>query len=209
MDRRRFEKVSKSSDFPTIILDVPKKFSKLLACHVDVMDAVRGMIREGGAKEALAAIYALRQRNLISGKLASCMDEFTSAASLVHGFFQLEFTKAVENGRRIKGQTPAMQRLYYESFKACETIRNSILTEWHELSLKVTDTNLAEEAKRIDVMGREAYWKLLGEPLPLAITASAGSEPINRCQRCQRPRRGYQKKVTSQKTSLARVSNLP
>merc|ERR1711988_620923 len=52
------EKAAMASDFPTLILDVPRYLSELLQCHSDVMGPVRGMTSEGGSKEALAAIYA-------------------------------------------------------------------------------------------------------------------------------------------------------
>lgn len=170
-----FEKESKSSDFPTIILDLSKAFSDLLCCHKEVMSAVRGMISEGGSKEALAAIYALRQRSTITGQLDGCMQRFMASANLLHGFYEHLFFESLETNKKLKGQTAPMQRLYFESIHACSKLRDDILTQWHKLGLQVTDDNLAEEAKRIDMTEKAAFCKLMGMPSPtLAITGGSG-----------------------------------
>merc|ERR1712046_424406 len=49
------------------------------------------------------------------------------------------------------------------------TLRENILNEWHQLWLKLSDRDLAEEAKRIDMSGREAFGRLMGIPQPLAM----------------------------------------
>ena len=171
-----FEKESKSSDFPTIILDLSKTFSDLLCCHKEVMSAVRGMISEGGSKEALAAIYALRQKSIITGQLDGCMQRFMASANLLHGFYEHLFFDGLETNKKIKGQTAPIQRLYFESIRACSKIRDDILTHWHKLGLQVTDDNLAEEAKRIDMTERAAFCQLMGMPSPtLALT---GGSPL-------------------------------
>mmetsp|Transcript_77204 Transcript_77204/g.184844 ORF Transcript_77204/g.184844 Transcript_77204/m.184844 type:complete len:663 (-) Transcript_77204:184-2172(-) len=172
-----FEKGAKSSDFPTIILDLPKTLSELLSCHKEVMSAVRGMISEGGSKEALAAIYALRQRGTITGQLDACMQRCLASANLIHGFYEHLFFDGLESGKKIKGQTASMQRLYFESYRACSKMRDDILTKWHKLGLQVTDDNLAEEAKRIDMTERAAFCQLMGMPAPnLALTAGSTSQ---------------------------------
>ncbi|CAE7230139.1 unnamed protein product [Symbiodinium sp. CCMP2456] len=106
-----FEKESRSSNFPTIILDLPKTLSDLLCCFKQVMTAVRSMISEGGSKEALAAIYALRQRSTITGQLDACMQKFLTSANLMHGFFEHLFFEGLENNKKIKGQSVALPRL--------------------------------------------------------------------------------------------------
>ncbi|CAE7480699.1 unnamed protein product, partial [Symbiodinium necroappetens] len=131
-----FEKESRSSNFPTIILDLPKTLSDLLCCFKQVMTAVRSMISEGGSKEALAAIYALRQRSTITGQLDACMQKFLTSANLMHGFFEHLFFEGLENNKKIKGQSAAMQRLYFESHRACNKLRDEILTKWHKLGLE-------------------------------------------------------------------------
>eukprot|EP00930_Biecheleria_cincta_P043115 TRINITY_DN29642_c0_g1_i1.p1 TRINITY_DN29642_c0_g1~~TRINITY_DN29642_c0_g1_i1.p1 ORF type:complete len:688 (+),score=137.65 TRINITY_DN29642_c0_g1_i1:94-2157(+) len=168
-----FEKESRASDFPTIILDMPKTFAELLACHVEVMSAVRGMISEGGSKEALAAIYALRQRSTITGQLSTCMERFLTSATLMHGFFEHLFFEGLANGKGMKGQVASMQRLCFESFRACAKLRDSILTQWHQLGLKVSDENLSEEAKRIDMTEKAAFCQLMGMPAPMLALGGA------------------------------------
>ncbi|CAK9019621.1 Uncharacterized protein SCF082_LOCUS14592 [Durusdinium trenchii] len=172
-----FEKESKCSDFPTIILDLSKTFADLLCCHKEVMSAVRGMIGEGGSKEALAAIYALRQRNTITGQLDGCMQRFMASANLLHGFYEHMFFESLEGNKKIKGQTAPMQRLYFESIRSCGKIRDDILTQWHKLGLQVTDDNLAEEAKRIDMTEKAAFCQLMGMPSPtLALTGGSAAK---------------------------------
>ncbi|CAK9118639.1 unnamed protein product [Durusdinium trenchii] len=164
-----FEKESKCSDFPTIILDLSKTFADLLCCHKEVMSAVRGMIGEGGSKEALAAIYALRQRNTITGQLDGCMQRFMASANLLHGFYEHMFFESLEGNKKIKGQT--------ESIRSCGKIRDDILTQWHKLGLQVTDDNLAEEAKRIDMTEKAAFCQLMGMPSPtLALTGGSAAK---------------------------------
>lgn len=170
-----FEKKAKASDFPTLILDVCLKFVDLLACHIEVMGAVRGMIKEGGSKEALAAIYALRQRQTIDGRFFGSVQRFISSASLVHGLFEHEFFRSLEGGQKIKAQDPAMQRLYYESFRACTQLRDSIMTQWHTLSLTVSDEDLGEEARRMDIKEKAAFSQLLEMPVQaLCLTNGPG-----------------------------------
>lgn len=175
-----FEEEARSSDFPTIILNVPKRLSDLIQTHVEVMGAMRGMICEGGSKEALAAIYALRQRSSITGLLADRMHEFLESAALLHGFFQNQLFKELESGRRIKGQVAYMQRLYLDSYNSCASLRDSILTEWHQLGMQVSDSGLAEEAKRIDVGEKEAFSRLMALPqaLPCLGDVKAGAQQL-------------------------------
>eukprot|EP00439_Symbiodinium_sp_Y106_P075202 s1975_g14.t2 len=165
-----FEKESRSSNFPTIILE-SWQMAYLLCCFKQVMTAVRSMISEGGSKEALAAIYALRQRSTITGQLDACMQKFLTSANLMHGFFEHLFFEGLENNKKIKGQSAAMQRLYFESHRACNKLRDEILTKWHKLGLEVSDDNLAEEAKRIDMTEKAAFCQLMG-----ALTTGYGGE---------------------------------
>eukprot|EP00913_Durusdinium_trenchii_P023575 g22150.t1 len=149
------------------------------------------MIGEGGSKEALAAIYALRQRNTITGQLDGCMQRFMASANLLHGFYEHMFFESLEGNKKIKGQTAPMQRLYFEpwkvtvekkpslkeSIRSCGKIRDDILTQWHKLGLQVTDDNLAEEAKRIDMTEKAAFCQLMGMPSPtLALTGGSAAK---------------------------------
>eukprot|EP00434_Breviolum_minutum_P023778 symbB.v1.2.020972.t3/scaffold1791.1/size101237/12 len=191
-----FEKESKSSDFPTIILDLSKTFSDLLCCHKEVMSAVRGMISEGGSKEALAAIYALRQKSIITGQLDGCMQRFMASANLLHGFYEHLFFDGLETNKKIKGQTAPIQRLYFESIRACSKIRDDILTHWHKLGLQAmigmyygVPTLLMfqhasfqhgcpsiQRQRSIDMTERAAFCQLMGMPSPtLALT---GGSPL-------------------------------
>eukprot|EP00929_Paragymnodinium_shiwhaense_P104835 TRINITY_DN69574_c0_g3_i1.p1 TRINITY_DN69574_c0_g3~~TRINITY_DN69574_c0_g3_i1.p1 ORF type:complete len:659 (+),score=135.39 TRINITY_DN69574_c0_g3_i1:184-2160(+) len=170
-----FEKESKSSDFPAIILDLPRKLSDLLMCHVEVMGALRSMIAEGGSKEALAAIFALRQRGTITGRLALSIEQFVASATLVHGFFQSCFFKGIEEGKKTKGQVPSMQRVYFESFRAVSALHSSIMTQWHQLGMKISDKDLSDEARRIDFHEREAFAQLMGMPQAVPMLGAIGS----------------------------------
>jgi hypothetical protein len=174
------EKAAMASDFPSLILDVPRNLAELLLCHIEVMGPVHGMTSEGGSKEALAAIYALRQRDAVTGRLLTTMDRFITSARLVHNIFKRQHLLGLEKGQVIKGQTPTMQRMYFESYSACNSLRESILNEWHQLWLKLSDRDLAEEAQRIDMSGKEAFGRLMGLSTPLAILGpSASSQPLS------------------------------
>merc|ERR1712039_695064 len=53
-----------------------------------------------------------------------------------------------------------------------------ILTEWHQLGLKVSDRGLQEEAKRIDMHEREAFQRLMNMPGPSLAISAGSSIPI-------------------------------
>lgn len=167
--------VSKASDMPSLILDLPRKFSNLLECHVQVMGAVNAMVSRGGSKEGLAAIYALRQRSSITGQLASCMDAFIAATQLAHGVLQHELFKSIEQNKRLSGQLPAIQRMYLTSFNATFKLRDAILTEWHQLALKVNDAKLADEFRRCDAVARESYNQLMRVPVVMNALTDGGA----------------------------------
>jgi len=166
--------VRKECYMSTLVLGVPKKFSALLETHAQVMGAVNNIIGRGGSKEGLAAIYALRQKSAISGQLCNSMDEFAAAMSFVNGIREQILFKHIAANQRLNDQLPAMQRMYLHSYAQCKKLRDGILTEWHNLSLKVNDAQLAEEFQRVDASSRDAYTQLMQGGMGMAAIADAG-----------------------------------
>jgi len=162
---------------PDLVITMLKSLATLIETHEQVMGAVNKMLDQGGSKEALAVIHALRSRQSITGQWAAAMDSFIAESTMMHRVVCHELFQAIAQNQKVAGQLPCMQRIYLDSYTSCCKLRDDILNEWHHLTLNVTDAMLEQEFQRCRQVEKEAYVQLMQLPVILpALGNSAHTE---------------------------------
>jgi hypothetical protein len=147
-----------------LLLSLVLKLSDVMLANRHVMGEVRNLTRGGGTEMTLMAIRALREGSKFNSILLTSMDNFTECASQVHVTFDQEWRKALRCGTQISSQLLAKQRAYFESYKQCIELRQTIMGKWQQLESGLRDSQLDEDMQRILLSRGTAYRRLAAMP---------------------------------------------